>query len=75
MYTIHSHLSTAERYAGFVLEMTAMCTKLKVLEFSPYYDDNISFSTRSFLNVLNKSTSLQTLSLLEVQLSDMVSPP
>ena len=72
---IHSHLSTAERYAGFAVEMTAKCTKLKVLELSPDYNDNLSFSTRSFLNVLNKSTSLQTLSLKKVQLSDMVSPP
>ena len=58
------------------MEMTAKCTKLKVLEFSPgILAKNISFSTRSFLNVLNKSTSLQTLSLRGVKLSDMVSPP
>ena len=70
---MHSPLSTDKKDAGFSVEMTAKCTKLKVLEFKGY--DPISFSTRPFLNVLNKSTSLQTLSLKRVQLSDMVSPP
>ena len=72
MYTLTS-VYTAGWDAGFAVEMTAKCTKLNVLEFSGY--DSISFFTRSFLNVLNKSTSLQTLSLEGVQLSDMVSPP
>ena len=73
---INSHLSTAEKDAGFAVEMTAKCTKLKVLEFSPTaYYATIPFSIRSFLNVLNKSTSLQSLSLNKVQLSDMVNPP
>ena len=79
---MHSHLSTARGDAGLqVVEKTAKCTKLKVLKFSGSPDDinlcpeSISFSARSFLNVLNKSTSLQTLSLERVQLSDMVSPP
>ena len=52
------------------MEMTAKCTKLKVLEFTGAH-----LGTITFLNVLNKSTSLQTLSLNEVQLSDKVSPP
>ena len=76
--SVYTHLSTDEGYAGFAVEMIAKCTKLKVLEFSPsYFEDyaKILFSTQSFLNVLNKSTSLQTLSLEEVQLLDMVSPP
>ena len=74
---MHSHLSTAEKDAGFRVEITAKCTKLKVLEFSPtiYHSDYISFSIGSFLNILNKSPSLQTLSLVRVKLSDMVSPP
>ena len=75
---IHSHLSTAERDAGFAVEMIAKCTKLKVLELDPNYGRDggrFAFSSQSFLNVLNKSTSLQTLSLKKVQLSDMVSPP
>ena len=72
---MHSHLSTAQKDAGFAVEMTAKCTKLKVLKLSPEWIDLISFTTQSFLNVFNKSTSLQTLSLKKVQLSDMVSPP
>ena len=56
------------------MEMTARCTKLKVLELTPW-EGRLVFSSQSFLNVLNKSTSLQTLSLVGVQLSDMVSPP
>ena len=68
---IHSHLSTAEEDVEFAVEMTAKCTKLKVLELSFI----LAFSSQSFLNILNKSTSLQTLLLKEVQLSDMVSPP
>ena len=52
------------------MEMTAKCTNLKVLEHV-----GGAFSSQSFVNVLNKSTSLQTLSLDEVMLSDMVSPP
>ena len=54
--------------------MTAKCTKLKVLELVAEREI-FAFSSRSFLNVLNKSTSLQSLSLKRVQLSDMVSPP
>ena len=56
------------------MEMTAKCNKLKELELAPSFG-RIAFSSHSFLSVLNKSTSLQTLSLKEVQLSDIVSPP
>ena len=73
---IHSHLSTVdEEDAGFVLEMTAKCTKVKQLELAAEYERWAVVSFQSFLNVLNKSTSLQTLSLGGVHLSDMVSPP
>ena len=67
---IHSHLSTDEEDAGFAVEMIAKCTKLKVLKFAW-----LAFSSQSFLNVLNTSASLQTLSLENVHLTDMVSPP
>ena len=60
--------------AGFAVEMTAKCTKLKVLELVKGFG-RLEFSSQSFLNVLNKSTSLETLSLKWVKLSDMVSPP
>ena len=70
---MHSHLSTAQKDKGFAVEMIAKCTKLKVLGFLAHHD--ILFSTRLFLNVFNTSTSLQTLSLDGVKLSDMVSPP
>ena len=56
------------------MDMTAKCTKLKELGLAAQYND-LAFCSQSFLNVLNKSTSLQTLSLWKVQLSDMVSPP
>ena len=56
------------------MEMTAKCTMLKVLGLAMTFA-RLAFSSQSFLNVLNKSTSLQTLSLDGVQLSDMVSPP
>ena len=77
---IHSHLSTAveEDDVGFAVEMIAKCTELKVLkvlELTPSFGVRLAISSQSFLNVLNKSTSLQTLSLKKVQLSDMVSPP
>ena len=52
------------------MEMTAKCTKLKVLELTL-----ADLGTIAFVNVINKSTSLQTLLLGRVQLSDMVSPP
>ena len=71
---LHSLLSTAKRNAGFAVEMIAKCTKLKVLELAPSFG-RLAFSSQSFLNVLNKLTSLQTLSLERVKLSDMVSPP
>ena len=64
-------LYTDECDGAFVLQMIGACTKLKVLVL----DGWIEFSTRSFLNILNQSTSLQTLSLREVLLSDMVSYP
>ena len=64
-------LYTDECDGAFVLQTIGACTKLKVLVL----DGWIKFSTRSFLNVLNQSTSLQTLSLREVLLSDMVSYP
>ena len=71
------------------MEMIAKCTKLKVLTLGWYLvlaplklptgkHEKIgtpTFSSQSFLNVLNKSSSLQNLSLYQVQLSDMVSPP
>ena len=56
---------------AFVLRMIGACTKVKVLVL----DGGVEFSTQSFLNVLNKSTSLKTLSLMGVQLSDMVCHP
>ena len=71
MYTL---TSAAEADAGFAMEMTAKCTKLKVLKLVSSFG-RLAFPSQSFLNVLNKSTSLQTLSLRGVQLSDMVSPP
>ena len=38
--------------------------------------DNINvISQKALVKLLNKTTSLQTLTLIEVQLSDMVSPP
>ena len=73
---IHSHLSTAGGDVGLAVEMTSKCTKLKVLkvfELTGFTDADLG--TIAFLNILNKSTSLQTLSLWGVQLSDMVSPP
>ena len=66
-------MSTGGGDAGFAVEMTAKCTKLKVLELGGF--ERLAFSSQSFLNVLNKLTSLQTLLLERVQLSDMVSPP
>ena len=39
------------------------------------YWRKVDISQKSLVKFLNKSTSLQTLSLEEVQLSDMVSPP
>ena len=72
---MHSQLSTAEGDVGFAEEMTAKCTKLEVLELTRYsMIGRLVFSFQSFLSVLNKSTSLQTLSLRGVQLSHMVSP-
>ena len=71
----HSHLSTVEEDVGFAVEMTAECTKLKILELAAELGRIAFLSFQSFLNVLNKSTSLETLSLKRVQLSDMVSPP
>ena len=83
---MHLHLFIGLGDQPFALEMTAKCTKLKVLKFFtlksgerlsityPGYK-TILFSSLSFLNVLNKSTSLQTLSVEKVELSDMVSPP
>ena len=72
--SVYTHLSTGREDVGFAVEMIAKCTKLKVLELAPSYG-RLAFSSQSFLNVLNKSTSHQTLSLMGVQLSDMVSPP
>ena len=71
---MHTHLFTAEEDVGFAVDMTAKCTKLKVLELGPSFG-KFAFSIQSFLNVIKKSTSLQTLQLGGVQLSDMVSPP
>ena len=75
---MQSHLSTAKKDAAFALEMTAKCTKLKVLELAAeksfIFMGRIAFPTQSFLNVLNKSTSLQSLSLEGIKLSDIVSP-
>ena len=75
---IHSHLFTGEEDAPFAFEITTECTKLKVLVFSS--DNLLPFDIsdnclQSFTKVLKKSTSLQTLSLGGVHLSDMVSPP
>ena len=81
---MHSYLSTAEEDAGFAVEMIAKCTKLKVLELARKRSRmeirsgrirRVAIPPQSLLNVLSKSTSLQTLSLERVQLSDMVSPP
>ena len=75
---IHSHLSTDKRDdVEFAMDMIAKCTKVKVLQLTPPFAGfgRLAFSSQSFLNVLSKSTSLQTLSLGEVQLSDMVNPP
>ena len=71
---MHSHLSTVEEDVGFAVEMITKCTKLKVLVLAMTFGW-LTFSTRLFLNVLNKSTSLETLSLEGLQLSYMVSPP
>ena len=55
---------------AFVLQMIGACTKLRVMKLHVGF---VVLPTQSFLNVLNKSTSLQTLSLQGLQLSDMVS--
>ena len=54
--------------ALFPLDILAVCSKLKVLVFN---DDAVS--SRAILKFLDKSTSLQTLSMDGVQLVDMVS--
>ena len=69
---IHFYILFTVGWDGaFVLQMIGACTKLKVLAL----DETLKFPTQSFLNVVEKLTSLQTLSLQKIQLSDMVSPP
>ena len=78
---MHSHLFTAEEGVEFALEMTAKCTKLKMLELASglkriaYPLRHLSISKKHLVEFFNKSTSLQTLSLKNAQLSDMVNPP
>ena len=66
-------LFTDEWDGAFVLQMIGACTKLRVMKLHVDFIKRVVFSTLSFLTVLNKSTSLQTLSLFGVYLSDMVS--
>ena len=68
---MHLNILFADKLDGaFVLQIIDACTKLslKVLIL-----DEMLFPTQSFLTILNKSTSLQTLSLEGAQLLDMVS--
>ena len=58
----------------FPLDILAVCSKLKVLVFhDDLFGNQVAFSSRAILKFLDKSTSLQTLSMNGVQLVDKVS--